>query len=368
MGRRPTVNLTLPPGMRARRRSNGKTYYYYDTGKRPRKELPLGLDYVQALKKYAEVETTSAPDYQKHITFRYVAERYVVAVLPGKALRTRKDNLAELNKLYQFFDNPPAPLDEIEPQHIARYRDWRKVTRSTQELALFSHIWNWAREQGYTARPNPTIGVRRNRSKGRSFYADDDVFKAVYEAADQPLRDAMDLAYLAAQRPADTLAYQRTDIRNGELHVEQRKTKTRRRLVLTDAAGRKTELGQVVDRILARKAKPAVHSLALVVNERGQPLTYAALDYRFEKARSAAATAATRKSEEATSPPEKEALAALAAAIRKFQFRDLRAKAATEKDDLEGMSAAKDLLGHASETMTRQYVRHRLGKRVNPVK
>ena len=87
MGRRPTINLTLPPGMRARRRPNGRTYYFYDKGGRPRKELPLGLDYVQALKKYAEFETTAAPDFHKHITFRYVAERYVVAVLPGKALR-----------------------------------------------------------------------------------------------------------------------------------------------------------------------------------------------------------------------------------------------------------------------------------------
>lgn len=111
-----------------------------------------------------------------------------------------------------------------------------------------------------------------------------------------------------------------------------------------------------------------MHSLALVVTDKGQPLSYAALDYRFEKARTAAATATVRKAREAASAEEQAALTALATSIRKFQFRDLRAKAATEKDDLKGMSAARDLLGHASETMTRQYVRHRLGKRVNPTK
>ena len=40
--------------------------------------------------------------------------------------------------LYKFFDNPPAPLDQIEPHHIARYRDWRAVTSSTKEIALSS--------------------------------------------------------------------------------------------------------------------------------------------------------------------------------------------------------------------------------------
>ena len=44
-------------------------------------------------------------------------------------------------------------------------------------------------------------------------------------------------------------------------------------------AGRKTELGAVIDRILARKAEHRVHSLALVVNDKGQPLSFAALDF-----------------------------------------------------------------------------------------
>lgn len=68
------------------------------------------------------------------------------------------------------------------------------------------------------------------------------------------------------------------------------------------------------------------------------------------------------------SAKEQAAFAALAAAIREFRFRDLRAKAATEKNDLDGMSATQDLLGHSSENIARQYVRHRVGKRLNPTK
>lgn len=50
MGRAPTVNSTMPPGMRPRKQKSGKTYYYLDTGGKPRKEIPLGSDYILAVK------------------------------------------------------------------------------------------------------------------------------------------------------------------------------------------------------------------------------------------------------------------------------------------------------------------------------
>ncbi|MCG9100488.1 tyrosine-type recombinase/integrase [Laribacter hongkongensis] len=368
MGRKPTVNQNLPPRMRARPQRSGTVYFYYDLGGKPRKELPLGSDYVMALRKYAELEIDARPRINTQITFRWVAEKYIVAELHKKAPRTQKDNLIEVQWLYRFFDDPPAPLDSIEPQHIARYRDWRKVTRSTQELALFSRIWNWAREQGYTAKPNPTIGVRRNRSTGRKVYVEDDIFKAVYAQADQPTKDAMDVAYLAAQRPADTLKFRETDIRDGALELKQNKTGHRMRLMLVDGDGLPTELGKVIDRIMCRKSKYKIRSLALIVNEDGQPLTYYALDARFEKARTAAIEIEQEKAGMARDPLDRQLNQDKAAAIKAFQFRDLRAKAATDTDESRGEKGAQELLGHASETMTRRYIRNRLGKRVMPTK
>ena len=47
------AGLVLPPRMRAKQTSSGKTYFYYDTCAKPRKWLPLGADYLSALKKYA---------------------------------------------------------------------------------------------------------------------------------------------------------------------------------------------------------------------------------------------------------------------------------------------------------------------------
>lgn len=292
----------------------------------------------------------------------------MAAELHKKAPRTQKDNLIELQWLYKFFDDPPAPLDRIEPQHIARYRDWRVVTRSTQELALFSRIWNWSREQGYTKLPNPTVGVNRNRAKGRDVYVEDDIFKAVYCQADQPTKDAMDIAYLAAQRPADTLKFRDSDIKDGALVLKQNKTGHRIRLMLVDDQGQLTELGRVINRIMSRKAKYKIRSLALIVNENGQPLTYYALDARFEKARIAAIEVEQDKAIKSRDSLERQQYQGQAAAIKEFQFRDLRAKAATETDENRGGKGAQELLGHASETMTKRYIRNRRGKLVMPTK
>jgi hypothetical protein len=123
MGREPTRNLTVPPGIRPRHRK-GKTYYYLDTGGKPRTEIPLGSDYVLAVQKRTGLTMSKRPE-NGVITFRYAAERYTADVIPTKAPRTQKDNLKELDKPYDFFDAEPTPLDDIDPIHITQYKAWR---------------------------------------------------------------------------------------------------------------------------------------------------------------------------------------------------------------------------------------------------
>jgi hypothetical protein len=55
-------------------------------------------------------------------------------------------------------------------------------------------------------------------------YVTDEVLAAVHAAAEIPLRDALDLAYLIGQRPADVLKILRADIIDGALVVKQNKT------------------------------------------------------------------------------------------------------------------------------------------------
>ncbi|SDW86980.1 tyrosine-type recombinase/integrase [Nitrosomonas oligotropha] len=341
MGRKPSINLNLPKGVRARKRG-AKIWYYLDTGGKPRKEIPLGNDYAMAIKKWAELEIDATPSHAAIITFRYVAERYTKKVIPTKAPSTQKGNLRELVWLYKFFDNPPAPLEKIEPINIRQYLDWRGNIRGKREKALFSHIWNWSREQGYTNLPNPCAGIKGISEKGRKYiYIEDSVFNAVYEKASQPLRDAMDMAYLTGQRPADVLKMTDHDIGvDNTLSVTQNKTKARLRISIEG------ELAILIKRILTRKANHKVRSFSLIVDDKGQRLTACALRGHFDRAREAAGI-------------NKES----------FQFRDLRAKAGTDKAESSGdIRQAQKQLGHSTITMTEHYVRDRKGSKVTPTK
>lgn len=360
LGRRPTKNLNLPPKLRARRQRSGRLFYYYDTGDKPRRENPLGTDFTLAVKKWSEFELNAKPTHLDLITFRHVAERYQKNAIPTKAPRTQKDNLVELAKLLEFFNRPPAPLDKIKPINVRQYLDWRKdaPVRANREKALFSHIWNKAREWGYTDKPNPCAGVRGYKESGRNIYVEDEVFQAVYSAADQATQDAMDFAYLTGQRPADTLKFRETDLKDDMLLVEQGKTGNKLRMKLKDWRGMKNALSKLIDRMLAAKARHKVRSLYLICNEEGQRLSYFALDARLEKARVAAQAVA-----------ESQGNAALAREIGKFQFRDLRAKAATDKaDDTGDIRAAQKQLGHGSVKMTGHYVRNRRGDKIDPMR
>ncbi|HCF3157280.1 TPA: integrase [Pseudomonas aeruginosa] len=232
MGRRPTKPGSIPR-LRERRRGD-KIYYYYDLGGKPRKELSLGTDYGLAITEYARLERARTADAKlaETLTFRYVAQRYFIDVVPTKSPTTQKDNARELKQLLAFFDDPPAAIGDIEPKHIKQYLIFRRSApvRANREISLFSAIWNYAREMGYTKLAKPCSGVKRNRERGRDVYVEDDLYAVVYEAADQGLKDAMDLSYLTAQRVADTLKMDERDIRDGTLAIRQGKTLAKRRI------------------------------------------------------------------------------------------------------------------------------------------
>jgi integrase len=343
MGRRPSKPGSIAR-LRERKKSSGKVYYYYDAGGTPRREIALGADYGLAIMKYAELERdrTSTALVAKVVTFRYVAERYLVEVVPAKAKATQADNRREMKKLMEFFDDPPAPIETIQPQHVRQYLQWRKSApvRANREKALLSSIWNFARDTGYTALANPCAGIKGNKEKGRDVYVEDGLYATVYQKADAGLQDAMDLAYLTGQRVSDTLGMDERDVRDGQIWIVQGKTKAKRRIEIMG------ELKVLVERIMSRKSTHKVRSTRLIVTQAGKPMTYAMLRKRFDNAREAAGV-------------EKDL----------FQFRDLRAKAGTDKAESSGdIVQARDQLGHTTVVMTEKYVRDRKGKKVTPTR
>lgn len=334
------------PGLRARPQKSGIIYYYFDAGGKPRKEIPLGSDYVLAVRKWAELTQAQASAVQV-VDFLQLADRYERDEMPLKAKSTQATQLSDLRHLREFFGKPPAPLDNIRPMHIRGLLDWKKTqpTTANRLKRLFSHMFNKAREWGYTHAENPATGVRGFELAQRGVYITDAVFKAVWEAGGEPLRDTMDLGYLTGQRPGDVLRMTTHDIVEGMLLVDQGKTGARRRIRVEG------QLAELLARIEARKAGHKVHCSHLAVNTRGMPLTAAVLRKAFVAARDAAAAANPM----------------LRAEIQAFWFYDLRAKAADDVSDRDGGQAAADLLGHDDvRTTSRHYLRR--GKVVGPTR
>jgi len=329
MPRPRSKNLALAeyPGLIARP-LKGKTRYYLQTytGKR----VPLGDKLDFAIKRYKELLHVPITGT---VTFAYAAEQYREKVLPKKALKTQRGQNKGLDNLKAAF--PEALLDEIEPVHIALYRDRRSAkTAANREIALFSHLWNWSREQGYTSKANPVQGVRKNPEKPRDRYVTDLEYKAVWKHADAALQDAMDLAFLTGQRPADVFGWKFSDIREGYLNVRQAKTGKLLRMAVTG------ELASVIDRIKQRPRKAT--GVYLVQTDTGQRLSYTMFRRRFDKAKEAAKVEGE--------PTD-------------WQFRDLRAKNASDSDSL---AEAQERLGHESSSTTKKH--YRRGEKVSPLR
>lgn len=133
----------------------------------------------------------------------------------------------------------------------------------------------------------------------------------------------------ASARPMCSL--KRTDIRDGVRWIVQNKTSARLGIEITG------ELATIITKINARPRKAI--SAYLIQDENGQPLTQCAPRSHFDRARTLAKV--------------------------NFQFRDIRAKAATDTGDL---AHSQTLLGHKNRDMTEHYVKSRIGDRVKPLR
>ena len=331
--------------LRARVQKSGTTFYYFDTGGKPRKEIPLGSDYVLAVRKWSELMAKQA-DAIPVSNFEELAKRYENEVLPLKAKSTQATQKSDLKLLRAFFEL--APLDEIKPKHIQKLLEWKKdqPTTANRIKRLFSHMFNSARKWGYTEAANPVAGIEGFALGKRDVYVSDTVFQAVWAAASPPLRDAMDLAYLTGQRPGDVLGFNERQIEDGVFLIKKQ-SKTGRPLRIRVEG----EFGALIERITQRKAGYKIWCANLTVNTRGMPLSKQVLRDNFSAAKAAAIKAHPKLAED----------------IKEFWFYDLRAKAADDVSDDRGDQAAADLLGHDNVTTTQRHYLRR-GKKVGPTK
>lgn len=313
--------------MKPRVLASGKIRYYYQAGG---KQIPLGSNLIAAKEEWARLEAGGANSER----FPKVSALYRKAMFESFSLSTRRHYAIALDNLDLAFK--AFTLEQIEPKHVKEYMRRRtKKGAAVFEKRVGSAFFNWAREEGHTKAANPFRGVTFSKAEKRTFptmgrrkvYVTDEQYGTVWSRGDAVLQDCMDLAYFSGQRVGDILKARRQDIADGVLWIVQEKTGAK---VGVKVEG---ELARVLERALGRE-RP-IPSMYIIADRQGQRVAYNALNARFRKARGE----------------------------QLWQFRDIRAKTATDIPDLRG---AQLLLGHAAETTTTIY-RRSAGEVVAPL-
>lgn len=343
---------SMPPRMVRRTYTDSRgrktEYFYYEHGRDAtgrRKIEPLGKDLLRAKIKWVELEKSVAVKAEvKENTMAALYSRYMDwaenRAQSGLSVRTLQDRRKYWKKLDPVFGktNP----EKIKPEFMLRYFDNRTSKVSAKkEVKFLSVIFNWARSRGYMMSANPVAGTTKQMKvkECRDIYVTDEMLALVYNCSVPVIQDAIDLAYLTGQRPADVLKMRWDQVKDGAVWVEQGKTRVKLQISLEG------ELSALLDRVKSR----GVIGMTILCDPKGQKLKqYGYFRSQFKIARDKAEVRAE----------------ALGLKFERFQFRDLRAKSAS---DLESMAAARKLLGHATESMTAKYVRARVGEKVSPI-
>lgn len=150
------------------------------------------------------------------------------------------------------------------------------------------------------------------------------------DAADSALQDVLGLALVLGQRPSDTLHLNLRDVDRNRLEIVRGKKGAKLSIKVQGS------FKLVLARILSRFRKPGVTQLT--VDESGSALTKSVPRRLFDETRKRSGVS--------------------------FQLRDLRAKNATDADDI---FLAQQRLGHTSITTRQKYIRTPKGSAVTPL-
>jgi integrase len=318
LGRKRTRNFDLPPHMAMK----GGRFYYVCNGK-PRVWIPLGTDRAKALRLWAEHE--AGP--QVGLSVGDLVQRYIDRQSDDLAAGSIKQYRSFQRAIAQAF---PIPAAQLTAQHVAIWRDLPKQRARkgyvTGCIAVLRSAFLLGAEQGLCV---PLV-VRGWTMAPRDRYLTDEEYIAIRERAPEWLQIAMDLGYLTAARRSDLLALRWDALTGTHLTMRQQKTGQRMSFTIT------TDMSSV----LARAKQRRVLGLTVIARPSGKPMTVGALGAAWRSACKEAGVVA--------------------------QFRDIRAKAAT--DAKKGGQDYQKLLGHANPAMSERYIKRREAVIAEPVR
>ena len=150
------------------------------------------------------------------------------------APRTQKDYLAHEKYLLAVFGE--AEAKSIKPEHVRRYMDARgKKSRvqANHEHSSMSRVYRWGYQRGFVP-GNPCVGVDKYPKPQRDRYITDEEYLAIYDCATDPIKAAMDIAYLCAARVSDVLKMDWNQIMDKGIFIQQGKTGVKQIKAWTD--------------------------------------------------------------------------------------------------------------------------------------
>ncbi len=194
------------------------------------------------------------------------------------APRTQKDYLAHEKYLLAVFGE--AEAKSIKPEHVRRYMDARgKKSRvqANHEHSSMSRVYRWAYQRGFVP-GNPCVGVDKYPKPQRDRYITDEEYLAIYDCATDPVKAAMEIAYLCAARVSDVLKMDWNQIMDKGIFIQQGKTGVKQIKAWTD------RLHSAVN--LCRKSG---EDGAVIKTMYGERYSYKGFNEAWRKARNAAA-------------------------------------------------------------------------------
>jgi len=347
----PTKHPKMPPRMVKRHwqtKKGTQVAYYYEhprdeSGKRGLE--PLGTDFPKAKLKWGEIEGIKVNKYMGN-TLGAIYEKYMKWAenkkLSGLSERTIKDRKNYWRMLAPVFAE--NEINSFKSSWFMNYFDKRSSQKGAKkELKFLSVLFNWAKAYDLCDIENPvTVVVRKLKVKeNRDILITRDEFMAVREAAVPFIQDLMDLMFMAGTRPEEAILIKFSDIRGGKLSYVMGKVsqgESRRKI-------KNVNIGPDLAKLIARR-KALLHSMKVTAidppflfDNKGNPLTLGGtIKYWWKEARDNSQIK------------------------RRFQLKDIRPFAATERFKAEGMEATRRLLGHSTESQTRTYIREYLGE------
>jgi site-specific recombinase XerC len=299
--------------------------YWYDMRGTGKPDVALGRDHAAAVQQWEKL-ANHLPLTKGRV--QEAIDRFVEKVLPtytsAETIKGYKKNLRQLEPVFG-----KAGWHEITLPVLRQYLDNRTAkTQGNRELALLSVIWGKALLWGMTEKPWPAAGVKgwKNPEQAREFEVTTELFNAVYEHADQVLRDCMDIATTTGMRLTDARTV-RMPV-DGRLRFRAGKTGKWDYFVV--------EKSPVLTALIERRGN--VDSVMLLTTKTGRAVSASMLRARYDDARIKAAAANPK----------------LADDIKAMFLRDTRKRAADLADDVD---EASKLLQHSSKALTAKHYR-----------